>query len=218
MGGHRAPRNFNLGKWLLWAGLIVLGLTFWIPWAVAERTARTEARADSLASMLLQTASAMQPLGDEPWRFEVLLARLQLLAATRAVFADDLELLDGPAPAGVLATFANKHYLLQLACSPPADPRQRRADSTLPQPLEVVAWPREALGPAHAAFFYSEIAEPAFTRNLQKGYHARGSSRPLPGQSYRQSADPRAGQVSSYRGLDDEHWLLRTPAGPDAEP
>jgi hypothetical protein len=210
MGGHREPRNLNLGRWLLWAGLVGLGVSFWIPWAVAERTARTEERADRLAGLLLATASPAQALvaGDRAL-LATLLARVRLLAATRGVFADDLELLDEDPPAGVLGTFANKHYLFQLAFSPPPDPRLLQQDSPLPLPLEVVAWPREGVGPAHAVFFSSEIADAAFTRNLQAGYLGlRSKHRPQPGKSYRRD-DPRAGQTRDYRGGDDERWLLR---------
>lgn len=208
----------NLGRWLLWAGLLGLAVSFWVPWAMAERTARTEERADRIAGMLLATASPMQPIErPDPTLLPTLLARVQLLAASRGVFADDLEPITEPPPPGVLATFANKHYLFQLAFSPPANARLHVEDSPLPLPLEVIAWPRDPVGPAHAVFFSSEVADPAFTRNLQAGYVGLPSQhRPLPGCAYRRD-DPRTGQTRDYRSADGERWLLRRAEGLDAE-
>ncbi|GAB4143579.1 MAG: hypothetical protein Fur0037_11230 [Planctomycetota bacterium] len=202
---RRAARNRNPAQWLLTVGLIGLGLTFWIPWAVAARTARTEGRADALCSLFLAVFSEFLDARTlDRAALETALARVQRLAAARGVFADDLELQDR-ADGGFLALFANKHYLFGIAKSPPAD--QRAPVGNLPPPIEVLAWPRESTGPAHAVFFDSQIADAAFTRNLEAGY--RGAERmPSPGAGHRPS-DPRAGFGFDYRGTDDERWLLR---------
>jgi hypothetical protein len=211
MSGDREPRNLNLGRLLVWAGIAGLLVSFWVPWAVAQRTARTEDRADRLSLVLLQTAAPMQPLeGADAATLSTLLARAKSLASTRSVYGDDLERVEENPPPGVLVTFANKHYLFQLAFSPPANARQP-STPTLPLPLELMAWPREPNGPAHAAFFCSEIAEPAFSRNLQQGYVGL-DRRPLPGNSYPRD-EARAGQVRAYRDAVDERWLLRRKPG-----
>lgn len=212
MSGHREPRNLNLGRLLVWAGIAGLLVSFWIPWAVAQRTARTEDRADRLSLMLLEIAAPMQPLqAADAATLATLLARAQLLASSRGVFAEDLERIDEPPPPGVLATFANKHYLFQLAFSPPPHARQQPTATSLPLPLELMAWPREPNGPAHAAFFCSEIAEPAFSRNLQQDYVGR-DHRPAPGSGYPRD-EVRAGQGLAYRDAVDERWLLRRKSG-----
>jgi hypothetical protein len=208
MSGHREPRSLNLGRLLVWTGIAGLLVSFWVPWGVAQRTARTEDRADRLALLLLQTATPMQPLaGADDATLATLLARTQLLASSRGLFAEDLERIDESPPPGALATFANKHYLFQLAFSPPTNPRQLSSSSSLPLPLELMAWPREPNGPAHAAFFCSEVAEPAFSRNLQQGYVGL-DRRPAPGSGYPRD-EARAGQDCAYRDAVDERWLLR---------
>lgn len=201
MPWHRRRLVVNPGNWLLGAGLIALGVTFWIPFVVAQRTARVEGRADALAAVLLQQAGALQPFAmDDPFQRAVLEARVQAAAAARGVFAIDLRPL--AAPPGTLR-WANKHYLFQLAVSPP--PMERDGGQGAP-PLEVMAWPHQATTAGHAAFFHCQTADSSFTRNLQHNY-AGADHAPAPGAGHRRS-DPRGESPWSYRGLDDERWLV----------
>ena len=104
---------------------------------------------------------------------------------------------------GSLLALRNKHYLFGLFPALP-EPNQRIGEGSVPA-LEVYAWPASRLGPGHSAFFAAEDAPRAFTRNLARDYHAKevaptssAGQRPLRGVDL----------GGSYRGLDDERWLL----------
>jgi hypothetical protein len=182
-------------------GLLLLLGSLWVPWLTAQRTARVERRADELAELLLEVAEPFAP-PVEPQLREYLLARLQKLATCRGVLVGDLEEVDPPSP-GASWTLQNKHYLFSLQPSPP-EPNLLVGRDTVPA-FEVVAWPREQIGPGHCAFFHPAGAPRAFTRNLAADYHGLGQA-PKPGASHRlaRSSD----HPAAYRGADDERWLV----------
>jgi hypothetical protein len=188
--------------WYCLAGILLLMLTFLVPLMTARRTARAEERGDRLAELLLREATALQPLRfEDPWQAAHLYARLIAAASAHDVYAADLEPVAVAAPA---LAFRNKHYVLLLRRAPPPDGAQEGGATP---PLEVMAWPRYAAGPAHAAFFFAEDAEPAFSRNLQGGYTGEDPADwPPPGIAHRRPRTPDSDW--SYRGGDDERWLL----------
>lgn len=195
------------------AGLLLLAATFYFPVAAARRTARVEERGDRIAELLLLTAQQCVPGPLEPWFLQqIVLARLLRAAVCAGVYVEDLQLLADGDPPDTL-TLRNKHYLFQLRPSPlPEDAAIAvRAEGSI-LPLEVVAWPADAAGPAHAVFFYATNAEPAFTRNLLSGYVGLDPARwPPPGVAHRRPG-PRA-HPWSYRGFDDERWIVRDRPG-----
>ena len=211
--------GFNPAYWYAVLGAILLGATFWIPITTANRTARVEGRADALAELLLLEAMATAPVDfTDPATAAMLYGRLVRRAASNSVYVDDIELL--PPQADVPAiTLRNKHYVVQLRPSPQAAPTTIESQDlpTESLPLEVLAWPLRSNGPGHGAFFYPEDAEPAFTRNLQFGYHGlEPPNWPRPGHTHRR---PDANAPWHYRDFDDERWLLharpvRRPASP----
>lgn len=201
-------RGFNPATWYAALGTALLAATFWIPITTANRTARVEGRADALAEALLVEAMAVAPVDfDDPATAAMLYGRLVRRALAEGVYANDLELL--PAQRDVRAiTLRNKHYVVQLRPSPEAAPTTLEDQDLPPEslPLEVLAWPVRSNGPGHGAFFYPEDAEPAFTRNLQFGYHGlEPPSWPRPGHTHRR---PDADDPWHYRDFDDERWLL----------
>ena len=212
-------RGFNPATWYTVLGIVLLAATFWIPITTANRTARVEGRADALAEVLLLEAMASAPLDfQDPATAAMIYGRLVRRAATQNIYVDDLELL--PAQPDIQAiTLRNKHYVVQLRPSPQAAPNTLQDQELPPEslPLEVLAWPVRSNGPGHGAFFYPEDAEPAFTRNLQFGYHGLEPPHwPRPGHTHRR---PDANDPWHYRDFDDERWLLharpvRRPAGP----
>ncbi len=201
MNSWRRSRLLNPASWYTAIGMALLGLSLWLPWASASRTARVEQRADQIADALLLAARGDAPL-DDPAALDHVLARLHALAAARAVFVADLERQEPPPDALLLLT--NKHYAFQLAVSP-VPQNERVGRDTVPA-LEVVAWPLSRVGPGHCAFFHPENAPRAYTRNLAAGYAGTGRRRPAPGKCHRSAAS--SDHPSSYRSDDDERWLL----------
>jgi hypothetical protein len=207
-----ARRGHNPAMWYgVLLGLLLL-LTLWIPLASARRTVRVEQRAEMLAGLLLDVARPMQPIDlGAPGIGRHVLARLLCAATAAGVRCDDLEFVDELAPDAL--TFVNTDYVVQLRWSVPADQLPPPPDLT--PPIEVMAWPRQPTGPAHAAFFFPEDAECAYSRNLfaeyvglepdGRGHEPDGRTQPKPGLSHRS----REGNfLWSYRGLDHERWLL----------
>jgi hypothetical protein len=193
----------------LWYALLatmLLLLTLYLVVAGARRTARAEERGDLLAELLLQEGTAMQPFDfDAEWQRQHLFARLLAAGSAHGLFTPDLELLPrrGPFEFGVV----NKHYCAVLRPSP-----RRDDDGAVPidgtEPLEALAWPRNATSPGHVVFFYPADAEPAYSRNLQYAYADDDPDRrPAPGRTHRR--DEVARRAWDYRGFDDERWLLR---------
>jgi hypothetical protein len=196
--------------WYLLGGLLLIGLTLWLPWLSAARSTRVELRADHLAAALLEAAAGL-PAEPAPGDVEHVLGRLFALAASRGIFAADLEQVDLPGP-GVVLCLTNKHYAFQLAASPP-DPSARVGRDAVPA-LEVLAWPRDGLGPGHAVFFHAQNAPRAYTRNLGNAIQGTGpwraqsrEGRPAPG-----SAQQRQGGLfdgrGSYRSSSEDRWIL----------
>jgi hypothetical protein len=206
-GGQQVfGRTWNLGRWLFWCGLVLLGVTFWIPFATARRTARTEERAERITELLLLTASAAQPLDfTDPFTTNVMMARLLCLCRCRGVFCDDLEAVTPPAGTGDRFLLVNKHYVFQVARSP--EPHASPVDA-IPA-VEVLAWPLESAGPGHAAFYCSELGEPAFSRNLLHGYVGLDPAYMAePGVALRRKGGEFEGRWT-YRGMDDDQWHVR---------
>jgi len=198
---QRRRRAFDPANLYVAIGLLLLLGSLFVPWLTAQRTTRVERRADDLAALLLEVADSLAPPLDAATR-EFLLARLLALATSRGVLVSDLEEVDPPSP-GAEWTLQNKHYLFALQSSPP-EPNLLVGRDTVPA-LEVVAWPRDRLGPGHCAFFHPADAPRAFTRNLVADYHGVDGG-PRPGQSHRfmRSID----HPGTYRGGDDERWLV----------
>lgn len=192
--------------WYTLLGLALLGASLWVPFGTARRTARLEQRADEIAALLLAaTATIPGPLDDAD--VPHVLACFFALALRDEVHIGDLERVDPPLP-GTLLTLQNKHYAFHLAVSPPA------ANATVGRgtepAYEAMAWPLEAIGPGHSAFFHADDAQRAYTRNLGAGNRAPlqglGGERPTPGHSHRRpttAIDTRW----FYRSFDDERWI-----------
>lgn len=212
MRGHSRTRNFNLANWLFGGILALLAVSFWVPTATARRTARLEERADQVADVLLRAAVAQQPLHlDQAHDRDTLHARALRAAVAAGVMVDDLELLPADAAAPARVCWASKHYLFQLAATPVTGRETGIAGALWPA-LEVIAWPREKPGPAHSVFCRSELAEPAFSRNLQRDYRSLDElTRPLPGAARRRT-DAMLDNPWAYRGEDDERWILQARA------
>lgn len=191
----------NPATWYTAIGVGLLGVSLWLPWASASRTARVEERADAIADALLQAARGDALSGDAA-ALDRVLARFHALGEARAVFVADLERQE--APADTLLLLTNKHYAFQLAVS--LLPQQEHAGRDAVPALEVVAWPLSRVGPGHCAFFHPENAPRAYTRNLAAGYAGTGGRRPLPGRCHRDASSPDS--PSQYRSYDDERWLL----------
>lgn len=211
MGGSLRARMFH-GANLVTAGAIaLLGFVLTLPSLSAGRSSRIERRGTALADCILEAASAMQPVDlADPFTREVILARAHALARSRGVLASDLEGAEPASGAGTSAWFANKHYWFRVDATP-LDARQPKpADWHLPA-LELHGWPRDLASAAHAACYVSEVAEPAFTRNLQAGYLDLARA-PAPGAGMRRN-DANNQRPEAYRGADDERWLTRQPRG-----
>ena len=74
-------------------------------------------------------------------------------------------------------------------------------------PLEAVAFPREAVGPAKSIFFHPEDADRAYSRNLQSDYTDDAADRrPPPGMFHRRPDGKR--RAWDYRAFDDERFLV----------
>lgn len=198
---ERRLRWRNPATWYAAVGFVLIAITLWLPWFTASRTARVEHRADQLAELCLVAAGSMELPADDA-TLAHFFARWLRLADAAGVFTGDLEPL--PSEGDGIALFANKHYLFQLAGSPP--PALATATPDLPAPLEVVAWPASAAGPGHSAFFHPAGAGRAFTRNLTRNYHGF-KLRPAPGCGHRRLG-PSNESLLAYRGQDDERWTL----------
>lgn len=190
-----------------WFGLLgaaaLLG-TFYLVFAGARRTARAEARGEELAQLLLEIGNRVAPIEwDARWQGEHVLSLLLATAAARGVFVGDVELDESHGPFELRCK--NKHYCIALRPSPrPLAGQAPTIDGS--EPLEAMAWPLDAVGPAHAVFFWPADAEAAYSRNLQSGYvDTPAARRPPPGCAHRRTDARRAW---NYRGIDDERWLL----------
>ena len=199
----RQSRWRNPAAWFTLIGLLLLAVSIWVPFQTAARTARTEQRADQIATLLLEV---VRDFGGEldAATVEIMLARFHRLARRDGVYVTDLELVEPPLPDTVLL-LQNKHYAFQVAVSPP-DPRATVGAGALPA-LEVVAWPLTAVGPGHSVFFHPDNAPRAYTRNLAAGYAGLLQRRPTPGKGHRRSTQTME-TAGSYRGFDDERWIL----------
>lgn len=188
--------------WYTLLGVVLLGVTQWIPYGTAQRTARLEQRADEIAALLLEALRPnLRPLGRDDMPH--VLATFAALALRDGVHIGDLETA-APPPDALLA-LRNKHYAFHVAVSPPA-PNATVARGT-ESAYEVLAWPLEAIGPGHCAFFHPDDAQRAYTRNLNASFRGFGKHRPLPGRSHRRETT--ALEVTSfYRSYDDERWLV----------
>lgn len=203
MGMARSSGWANPTGWYVFAGLILLGFSLWIPWLSASRTTRVELRASGLAEALLDASHGFEaPLDDGA--LACIEGRFLAIASSRGEYTSDLVCVDD-APSGALVCFINKHYAFQLSESPPAVD-QKPGKYTTPA-LEVTAWPRSAIGPGHCAFFYPDNATRAFTRNLRASYAGLEGQRPRPGGPHRR---PGLGsrRLSPYPGRDSERWLI----------
>jgi len=204
----RRSRWCNPGAWLTALGLVLLASTIWVPFQSAERTARVERRADQIAALLLEATSRASDanVGErwDPATAEIVLAYFHALAMRDGAFVNDLEVLDQAMPDSLL-TLQNKHYAFQIAVSPP-DPKDTPSADAEPA-YEVTAWPLSAVGPGRSVFFYPENAPRAYTRNLAKGYTGLDDRRITPGRGHRRLAQTLELRIS-YRGLDDERWIV----------
>lgn len=203
MGSRSHKRNFNPGNLLVLLAVGALGLSFWIPYGTANRTARVEERAGEIAALLLEAASACQPLDlTDPGQYALIEARTLKAAHARGIPSSSF--VDTELPIETLGwgsfLFRGKHYCFQVTLTPS---EQLRGD-TVP-PVEVYAWPTTTVGPGHTVFFFSETDQPAFSRNLARGY-AGTETAPRPGFGQPRQDDPR-GSPDWYRGTDDERWI-----------
>lgn len=197
------PSSFrNPATWYLLLGIGLLGMSLWVPWFTAERTARIERRADAIAEAMVEAerefAGAAAPDPD------VLHARFVRLALRDGLHLLDLEMRTPPLP-GTLLTLESKHYAFHLAASPAAA-NVLVGRGTVPA-FEAMAWPLSATGPGHCAFFHPDDAPRAYSRNLAASYTGLGDRRPTPGQSHRRPHGLLE-ITSYYRGFDDERWIL----------
>ncbi|MCA8953915.1 MAG: hypothetical protein KDE27_30675 [Planctomycetes bacterium] len=192
----------NPATWYLTFGLVALAGSMWAPYATALRTTRIESRGDEIASALI-AAVRQWPDVIAPADVPVLLARFYALAERDGAFLGDLEVVEPPW-SGTLLSLQNKHYLFQVAESPPPvdDPG---TPGSVPA-YEVMAWPRRRSGPAHSVFFHPANALAAYTRNLAQGYDGAGRDRPQPGAAQRRQALWE--WTKSYYGQDDERWIV----------
>lgn len=204
-GDWRRPGWSNPAAWYTLAGFVLLGVSLWMPWLAASRTARVELRGDELAAALCDAAGEVAgTVGidalDEGDR-RVLLARFLMRAACRGAYVADIERLE-PAPAGIVLALRNRHYAFQVTASPPA--ANERSGPRAVDAYEVTAWPLRRGGPAHCAFFYPENAARAYTRNLRASY-AGFDGRPAPGSSHRRQDADR--NPTNYSSFDGELWI-----------
>lgn len=188
--------------WYTLLGAVLLGISIWVPFGTAERTARVEHRADQITGLLLE---ASRPLvgAIDPAAAPLLMARFHALSLRDGVYVSDLERVEPPLP-GTLLTLRNKHYAFHLAASPP-EANALVGRDTEPA-YEALAWPLSAVGPGHSAFLYCDDAPRAYTRNLSAGYVGLEGRRPRPGRSHRRSSG--VDNEHFYRSFDDERWIV----------
>lgn len=204
MQDWRRSRWANPARWYTVAGLAALGLSLWLPWMTAARTARVEQRADRIAELLLRAARDRSEPAEEAG-LQFVLARFHGLAAAEGVFVSDLERVE-PAPPGTLLCLTNKHYAFQLAATPLPPNQVPGRDSVAA--VEVIAWPLTATGPGHSAYFHPEDGPRAYSRNLYASYAGLGGRRPQPGSSHRPLRRQGDELPGWYRGADDERWIV----------
>lgn len=187
-------------RWYVLIGVAMLVASIWVPFLTAQRTARTEQRADAIAAALLAVVDEhVEPI--DAAAGPVVFARCLRLALCEGAYVGDLEQVE--APPDVLLCLQNKHYLFHLAISPP-DQAAVVGHGTVPS-YEVMAWPRERLGPAHTAFFYPDDALRVYSRNLAANHFGLGRQRPRPGTNHRRTSSQIA--TDAYRSVDDERWI-----------
>ena len=203
MGSRSRKRNFNPGNLIVLLAVGALGLSFWVPYGTADRTARVEERAGEIAALLLEAASDCQPL-DLGSRevYSLLQARTAKAAHSRGIPGSsfvDPELPEEELDWGSFL-YRGKHYCFQVTLTP-----EKRLAGDLVAPVEVYAWPATEVGPGHTVFFFSETEYPAFSRNLSSGF-AGTTNAPRPGLGLPHPDDPRD-NPDWYRGTDDERWI-----------
>lgn len=199
----RRSRLGNPATWFLLLGTTMLGVTLWVPWFTAERTARIERRADDIAAHLLAACRDHDgPL--DAAGVMITYGRFVRLCLRDGVHLADLEVREPTLP-GTLLLLENKHYAFHLAESPL--PANEIAGRDTIRSLEVMAWPLSRTGPGHCAFFHPEDAPRAYSRNLTKSYAGFGKNRPEPGRSHRRPHGMHE-VTSYYRSFDDERWIL----------
>lgn len=193
----------NPATWYIFAGVLFLGASIWVPFLTAERTARIESRADRISGLLLE-ATTGQPGTIGPDELPNVLARFFALAERDEVLVGDLEVREAPL-SGTLLTLENKHYLFYLAASVPDADAVVSRDAT--PAFEAMAWPITGLGPGHSAFFQSDSAPRAYTRNLTVGYLGTKKNRPYTSNAHRRASS--MFEISrSYRDQRDERWIV----------
>jgi hypothetical protein len=193
--------RLNPGNVLFVAGLALLGFMLAVPAATARRVARIEMRAEETARLLLAAALQLEPLDlTAPESAPKLAAGLR--AACAAAGQPDSALPDlAAAPGRGRVLFETKHYLFLLGRVP------NEAPVAEPAPLEVIAWPLDELSSGHAAFTFPADGAPAYSRNLVANYAGLRNA-PEPGRTRpRAPPAPHRGQMT-YRGFDDERWIL----------
>lgn len=189
----KLPRSWNTANVLVVLGVLLLGVTFWVPYATASRVARIEGWAEGIARALLTAASDRSDLVlDAPAAADAVRQSLPSNYAHRLHTMPPLS-----DPPGM--RFRGKHYLYLVTRTPlpsgEADPGQ---------PLEVYAWPRSYLAAGRTTFFVPEDAPAAYSHNLAARYRddevvpAAGAGRP-------EHADDDL--TSPWRGRDGERWL-----------
>ena len=188
-------RTWNTGNLLVLIGFLALLTTFVWPYVTANRVARVESWAESIAGQLLNAAIEDPELDLEATgAAERLLGTLEDSHERNRLRPRPPE--DSSAAAG--AYFEGKHYAYAIL-RPPVDPN---ADPL--RPVEVYAWPLSNLGPGRTAFFFSEDATAAYTHNLHTRY--RGWERvPQPGSG--RAPDPEDLLSGAYRARDGERWM-----------
>lgn len=203
MGSRSRKRNFNPGNLLVGLAVGALGLSFWVPYGTADRTARVEERAGEIAALLLEAASDCQPLDLTDDRLYTLL-EARTVKAAHAQGIPSSSFVDPDLPVEELDwgsfLYRGKHYCYQVTVTP-----EDQLQGDVVAPVEVYAWPATELGPGHTVFFFSETDYPAFSRNLSSGF-AGTENAPKPGLG-RPHPDDRRESRDWYRGTDDERWI-----------
>ena len=199
---QRPPRS-PMTYWVA-LGLFALGATSGLILMTARRSARAEARGDELARLLLQEAGPMAPIDwTSEWQRAHLEARLVASALSSGLLLNEFAERTADDTPGI--SFTNKHYAIVLRPSPHVEVDVAEDEGDLP--LEAVAFPREAVGPAKSIFFHPEDADRAYSRNLQSDYTDDAADRrPPPGMFHRRPDGKR--RAWDYRAFDDERFLV----------
>jgi hypothetical protein len=118
--GVHLPRLPNLTTALVWTGIVVLALTFYLPYWTAERVARAENRSLLAARNLLELAIDERPDLAQRAEREAMLAALQdwsrRIGLPSTWYPEAVELRQDDEPEGL--TVRMKHYYLRLTRTP----------------------------------------------------------------------------------------------------